>query len=95
MIFPVAVTVKRFLALEFVFTLGILPSIKIIPLRRSPPGDPCRTSSGNIRPGFGREVDKELPNLLRISGCKDNGAANSSKVYLKQIAIKFNVGCTL
>jgi hypothetical protein len=27
MIFPVPVTLKRFLALEFVFTLGILPSI--------------------------------------------------------------------
>jgi hypothetical protein len=48
MIFPVAVTLKRFLALEFVFTLGIVPSIKIIPLRRSPPGDAYGASSGNV-----------------------------------------------
>lgn len=29
MIFPVAVTLKRFLALEFVFTLGILNAFKL------------------------------------------------------------------
>jgi hypothetical protein len=31
MIFPVPVTLKRFLALEFVFTLGILNAFKINP----------------------------------------------------------------
>jgi hypothetical protein len=49
MIFPVPVTLKRFLALEFVFTLGILPSINFLPLRRSPQGDAYGASSGNIR----------------------------------------------
>ena len=40
MIFPVAVTLKRFLALEFVFTLGILPSIKYLTLEAFPTGGP-------------------------------------------------------
>lgn len=35
MIFPVAVTLNLFLALEFVFTLGILNAFYITPLRRS------------------------------------------------------------
>jgi hypothetical protein len=34
-IFPVAVTLNLFLALEFVFTLGILNAFYITPLRRS------------------------------------------------------------
>jgi hypothetical protein len=38
MIFPVAVTLKRFLALEFVFTLGILPSINNYTLEALPTG---------------------------------------------------------
>jgi hypothetical protein len=37
-IFPVAVTLKRFLALEFVFTLGILPSILFYTLEALPTG---------------------------------------------------------
>ena len=35
MIFPVAVTLNLFLALEFVFTLGILDAFYVTPLRRS------------------------------------------------------------
>jgi len=34
-IFPVAVTLNLFLALEFVFTLGILNAFYVTPLRRS------------------------------------------------------------
>ena len=60
MIFPVAVTLKRFLALEFVFTLGILPSINNYTLEAFPTGG----SLSNLfrkyppLPGKGKE---ELP----------------------------------
>jgi hypothetical protein len=39
----------------------------MIPLRRSPPGDPCRTSSGNVALPAGPCKD------LFILGCKDKG----------------------
>ena len=40
-IFPVPVTLNLFLALEFVFTLGMLHAFSVIPLRRSRRRDPC------------------------------------------------------
>jgi hypothetical protein len=66
MIFPVPVTLKRFLALEFVFTLGILPSINCYTLEASRHwAGLCRTSSA-IVPFFER-------------GCKDRAVIPSGK----------------
>jgi hypothetical protein len=58
MIFPVADTLKRFLALEFVFTLGILPSINNYTLEAFPTGG----SLSNLfrkYPPFAEAQDKE------------------------------------
>ena len=71
MIFPVAVTLKRFLALEFVFTLGILPGVNFKPLRRSSQEDPCRTSSGNV-----------AKTKFLQTGCKDKGARTKGQINM-------------
>jgi hypothetical protein len=58
MIFPVAVTLKRFLALEFVFTLGILPSIINYTLEAFPTGGSLSNLFRKCPP-FAEAKDKE------------------------------------
>jgi hypothetical protein len=78
MIFPVAVTLKRFLALEFVFTLGILPSIYITPLRHPTTGRAFIEPLQAMVSTFWQTVE-ELPFFQ--TDCKDKGETLSSKGF--------------
>jgi len=82
MIFPVPVTLKRFLALEFVFTLGILPSINNytleVFLHRQ---NPYWTSSANTYPVQNRVLE-ELPFFQ--TECKDKAGKPSGKGISKE-----------
>jgi hypothetical protein len=65
-IFPVPVTLKRFLALEFVFTLGILHAFLITPLRRS-------RSAGTLVEPLQAMFPVKLEELEPLRGRKDTG----------------------
>ncbi len=77
MILPVAVTLKRFLALEFVFTLGIFTQFEIDTLEAFPTG-------GSLSNLFRKyylhmQVVKELPFFKRVAKIRLQAGVTNSK----------------
>jgi hypothetical protein len=83
-IFPVPVTLKRFLALEFVLTFGIPVKCYLVkPLRRPAQAGTYRASSGNSIPQIPEWGRKDRDEKAKMPPCSGLNFKNPVKIPLR------------